>query len=218
MICRSCRLPTQVHKGMIMNRDDTSLDAMQGYPFYPVGPKDQERVEYLSGLKVLDSNTEVEYEMICRLAAIHFHMPIVTISLVDSERQWFKSHLGLTACETTRDLAFCNYTVLSDKVFEVLDATKDARFRENPLVTGELSIRYYCGFPIILNGYAVGAFCLISTVPRETPLSVDDREFGMNCARIVARMLEKRKLLRESVNRIEQFLMMDNDHQGTGRH
>jgi diguanylate cyclase len=189
---------------MEINQEEVA--AMQGYPFFPVGLDDEKRIEYLRGLKVLDSNTEVEFEMVCRLAVIHYQMPIVTISLVDSDRQWFKSHLGLSACETSRDVAFCNYTVLSDQVFEVLDATQDARFQNNPLVTGELSIRYYCGFPIVMGGYTVGAFCLISNHPRSAPLTEEDREFGTNCANIVARMLEKRKLMRDSVVSLERFL------------
>lgn len=190
-----------------MEINQEEIATMQGYPFFPVGVDDQKRIEFLHGLKVLDSNTEVEYEMVCRLAAIHFQMPIVNISLVDAERQWFKSHLGLSACETSRDLAFCNYTVLSDQIFEVLNATEDVRFRNNPLVTGELSIRYYCGFPIVMCGYTVGAFCLISNQPRLAPLTEEDREFGTNCANIVARMLEKRKLLRDSVVNLERFLV-----------
>ncbi len=185
---------------------DNDLATLPGFPFFPVGDNDEQRIDYVNGLNVIDSATEAEYEMISRLAAIHFHMPIVTISLVDAERQWFKSHLGLAACETARNLAFCNYTVLSDQIFEVLDASQDPRFRANPLVTGELSIRYYCGFPIVIKQFTVGAFCLISDTPRPQPLSDEDREFGMNCAKIIARMLEKRKLLRESVTKIGALL------------
>ncbi len=185
---------------------DKELTTQRGFPFFPVGHNDQQRIDYVNGLKVIDSGTEAEYDMISRLAAIHFHMPIVTISLVDAERQWFKSHLGLAVCETARNLAFCNYTVLSDQIFEVLDASKDPRFQANPLVTGELSIRYYCGFPIVIKQFTVGAFCLISDTPRAEPLGDEDREFGMNCAKIIAKMLEKRKLLRESVTTFEQLL------------
>ena len=175
-----------------MQTDQTIDTEPQRYPFFPVGVNDQQRIEFLHGLKVLDSTTEVEYEMVCRLAAIHFDMEIVNISLVDAERQWFKSHLGLSACETSRDVAFCNYTVLSDQIFEVLDASQDIRFQDNPLVKGELSIRYYCGFPIVISGYTVGAFCLISSSARKDPLTAIEREFGTHCAALVARMLEKR--------------------------
>lgn len=190
-----------------MEKNQKLLEDMQSYPFFPVGVDDQERIEVLRGLKVLDTNTEAEYEMVCRLAATHFDMPIVNISLVDADRQWFKSHLGLSACETSRDVAFCNYTVLSDQIFEVLDASQDIRFCNNPLVTGTLSIRYYCGFPIVIGGHTVGAFCLISNQSKATGLGQADREFGTNCAGIVAQMLEKRRLLRDSVVKMEQLLM-----------
>lgn len=190
-----------------MEKNQKLLEDMQSYPFFPVGVDDQERIEVLRGLKVLDTNTEAEYEMVCRLAAIHFDMPIVNISLVDADRQWFKSHLGLSACETSRDVAFCNYTILSDQIFEVLDASQDIRFSNNPLVTGALAIRYYCGFPIVIGGHSVGAFCIISNQPKSIGLGQADREFGTNCADIVARMLEKRRLLRDSVVKMEQFLI-----------
>lgn len=190
-----------------MDHEQLPMESMQCYPYFPVGADDQQRIDFLHGLKVLDSSREAEYDMVCRLAALHFHVPIVNISLVDAERQWFKSHLGLSACETSRDVAFCNYTVLSDQVFEVLDATLDTRFKDNPLVTGDLSIRYYCGFPIVMGPYTIGAFCLISDVARSVHLDADGLEFGENCARIISKMLEKRKLLRDSVVNLERYLV-----------
>ena len=102
-----------------------------------------------------------------RLAAELFDMPVVLVSLVDEGCQWFKSRVGLAATETSRDISFCAHAILGAGLFEVPDATRDPRFRSNPLVTGPPHIRYYLGVPLVTpEGFAIGTLCLIDLRPR----------------------------------------------------
>ncbi len=95
-------------------------------------------------------------------------MPIATVTLVDAERQWFKSCIGLDVAGTSRDVAFCSHTILNDEVLIIADALEDARFRDNPLVTGAPHIRFYAGAPLITgDGFKIGTLCLIDTVARD---------------------------------------------------
>ena len=102
-----------------------------------------------------------------RLAAEHFDMPVVLVSLVDEGCQWFKSQVGLEATQTPRDISFCAHAILEAGLFEVPDAIRDPRFRSNPLVTGPPHIRYYLGVPLVTpDGFAIGTLCLIDSRPR----------------------------------------------------
>lgn len=97
-----------------------------------------------------------------------FGVKTCLISLVDSDRQWFKSRQGLDACETSREISFCGHAILSEEVFVVRDASQDDRFNDNPLVTGDPDIRFYAGCPIHgPDGYRIGTLCLIDPGPRE---------------------------------------------------
>ncbi len=94
-------------------------------------------------------------------------MPIALVSLVDAERQWFKSKQGLDACETGRDICFCGHAVLEDGIFVIPNALEDARFAINPLVTGAPNIRFYAGAPLHApDGQRVGTLCIIDNQPR----------------------------------------------------
>ena len=127
------------------------------------------RLAALRDLVVLDSEPEEFFDSITRLAAEVCGAPIALISLVDAERQWFKANVGLPGVnETPRDVAFCAHAIESDAVFEVPDATRDTRFRGNPLVTGAPDIRFYAGAPLILqHGERVGTLCVIDRQPRQ---------------------------------------------------
>ena len=134
----------------------------------PVPPNEAERLATLRKLRVLDTPLEDRFDRITRIAARLFDVPIVAISLVDAERQWFKSCQGLPVRETSRDISFCGHTILGDGVLVVPDARRDPRFADNPLVTGDPGIRFYAGHPLAgLKGHRLGTLCLIDRRPRE---------------------------------------------------
>ena len=128
---------------------------------------EEERIAVLQSLGILDTPPEAIFDQVTRLAALIFKTPIAVISLVDTERQWFKSCVGLDVCETGRDVAFCDHAIRGDDVLVVLDATQDPRFCDNPLVTGEPSIRFYAGAPLLhSSGARLGTLCIIDRHPR----------------------------------------------------
>ena len=127
-----------------------------------------ERLSALSSYNVLDTLPEKEYDAITRLASYICQVPIALISLIDAERQWFKSKIGLDAIETPRADAFCNYTILDNEILEVTDALANDTFKNNVLVTGSPDIRFYAGAPLIdPEGHRLGSLCVIDRVPRK---------------------------------------------------
>ncbi|WP_247268508.1 MULTISPECIES: sensor domain-containing diguanylate cyclase [Pseudomonas] len=156
----------------------------------PIKPANEAtRIQALHGLKVLDSAPEERFDRLTRLAKRLFNVPIALVTLVDKDRQWFKSCVGLDVNETPRDVSFCGHAILQDELLLVPDAKQDKRFHDNPLVTGEPNIRFYAGYPLTVpNGNKMGTLCLIDTQPRE----LDD---------------EERALLRDLAGMAEQELM-----------
>lgn len=135
----------------------------------PVTPHDEKtRLETLRSLKLLDTSPEERFDRLTRLAKRMFGVPISLVSLVDANRQWFKSKQGLDADETPRDISFCGHAILGDDIFMVPDATKDERFADNPLVTESPNIRFYAGCPLrVMNGSKIGTLCIIDQEPRQ---------------------------------------------------
>lgn len=133
-----------------------------------MGGTEQGRLEALGRYHILDTQPDERFDRLTRLAAHVFDVPIALITLIDEERQWFKSRVGLTVSETARKIAICAETILRDDVMVVRDALQDARFRDNPLVTGDPEIRFYAGVPLITpDAYPIGTFVLIDRKPRE---------------------------------------------------
>jgi GAF domain-containing protein len=133
----------------------------------PIPVDDTARLDALRALLILDTPPEERFDRIVEFAASEFDVPIVLISLVDEKRQWFKARVGVEVCETEREISFCGHAILQRELFEVLDAARDPRFADNPLVLGEPFIRFYVGAPLTLPGGAtVGSLCLIDTQPR----------------------------------------------------
>jgi len=131
-------------------------------------PDDEEgRIASLRKLRILDTEPEEKFDRVTRLAAALFDVPMALISLVDEDRQWFKSCVGLSAKETSRDASFCAHVVYSQTPMIVADTFQDIRFADNPLVINEPRIRFYAGYPLILNdGSCIGTLCLLDTRPR----------------------------------------------------
>ncbi|RYZ73155.1 MAG: PAS domain-containing protein [Proteobacteria bacterium] len=152
-----------------------------------------ERVAHLRALGILDSSNEVAFDRVVRLASVLTGSPISLISLIDSERQWFKAKVGLDASETPRDISFCGHAILEDQLFEVEDATQDQRFADNPLVTGNPSIRFYAGQPLISTfGYTLGTLCVID--PTRKKLSDEQRKALEDLAGLAVYLIEKRRV------------------------
>jgi GAF domain-containing protein len=126
-------------------------------------------------LQILDTPPEAAFDALTRQAAEQFGVPIALISLVDERRQWFKSRVGLHATGTAREYAFCGHAIQTPgQVMLVPDASRDARFAANPLVTGDPGIRFYAGAPLVTaTGHALGTLCVIDRKPRTlTPAQV----------------------------------------------
>jgi signal transduction histidine kinase len=160
-------------------------------------PSDEDiRLNKLYELDILDTIEEQAYDDLTKLAAEICQTPIALVSLVDKERQWFKSHHGLDARETPRDIAFCSHAILDDKVFIVEDSSKDERFFDNPLATGAPHVTFYAGAPLIMSDQRkLGTLCVISDKPKK--LSPSQKEALSSLARQVVTQLELRLKIKE---------------------
>ena len=160
---------------------------------------EKKRLKVLWQYEVLDTVPEALFDDLTELAARICEAPIALISLVDEKRQWFKSKVGTTVRETSRDISFCAHAIKQSDLFVVPDATKDKRFADNPLVTSDPKIRFYAGAPLITpDGYALGTLCIIDQVPRE--LRPDQRQALVILARHVVSQLELRRRSRDLSN------------------
>ena len=162
-------------------------------------PDEPQRLESLRQYAVLDTPAEAAFDDLTELAAHICEAPIALISLIDENRQWFKSKVGLDASETSRDVAFCAHAIHQPDLFIVPDATLDERFADNPLVTGEPRIRFYAGAPLLTpDGHALGTLCVIDYQPRE--LRPDQQRALRVLSRNVIGQLELRRRALETAS------------------
>ncbi|HEX7936535.1 MAG TPA: sensor domain-containing diguanylate cyclase [Paraburkholderia sp.] len=154
----------------------------------PTPTNESLRLDTLRGLHILDTPPEERFDRLTRLAKRLFDVPIALVSLVDANRQWFKSCIGLPVSETSRDVSFCGHAILSDDILMVSDTLADDRFHDNPLVTQAPNIRFYAGCPLTVpNGSKLGTLCLIDVKPRE--LDAEERDLLRDLARMAEQEL-----------------------------
>lgn len=173
---------------------------------------ESERLEALQRYHILDTDPEQVFDDLAQLAAFICGTPMSLVSLLDSERQWFKARVGMEPQQTPREYAFCQYAMRAPDVYEVADATLDPRFADNPLVTGSPNIRFYAGAPLLSpDGQPLGTLCALDTVPRQ--LSSDQREGLRVLARQVMAHLELRRVraqLEDERQKLDGVLRMAN--------
>ena len=161
---------------------------------------EQQRLATLRGYEILDTEPEAAFDDLTLLASYVCQTPVALISLIDADRQWFKSKIGVSVTETSRDIAFCATAILQPDVFVVPDTSQDERFAENPLVVSEPKVRFYAGATLMTDGQALGTLCVVDHVPRE--LSPEQLEALRALSRQVLAQLE----LRRNLMRLERSL------------
>jgi len=171
----------------------------------PIPANDAERLESLQALQILDTPPEERFDRIVRLLGLVMNAPIAYISLVDAERQWFKSSSGLEATETPRKISFCGHALLSDGPLIIPDAREDPRFADNPMVLGDPFIRFYAGQAISApDGQKVGTLCVADRIPRQ----LDQGQIRI--LKDLARLVERELGLAEVVQLQKELLASQN--------
>ena len=175
-------------------------------PSAPIPLNEADRLRALRLYKILDTGSEKAFDDLTRLAAAICQTPISLITLLDENRQWFKSNIGLNSTQTSRDVAFCGHAILQDDLLVVEDASHDERFAENPLVESDPSIRFYAGAPLTIgNNLRLGTLCVIDRKPRQ--LTKEQLDALAIIRDAVITQLELRRALQDFEN-LERMLPM----------
>ncbi|HVZ36676.1 MAG TPA: GAF domain-containing protein, partial [Polyangiaceae bacterium] len=171
----------------------------------PLPANEADRLRALSRYRILDTPNEAAFDRVAQLAARLFDVPMALVTLIDENRQWWKSCVGVEGTGTDRDSAFCAYAILSSDPLIVEDATSDLRFADNPFVTGEPYVRFYAGAPLVTSdGFQLGSLCILDTEPRQ--MGREQITTLVDLSRIVVDELELRlsnQALRAAEERIQ---------------
>ncbi len=158
---------------------------------------EESRLRALAAYKILDSEQDVAFDRITKLASDIFNVPIAMVSLIDQKRQWFKSAFGTDIKQTPREISFCTHALRRTDPLVILDTHKDSNFANNPLVTGSPFIRFYVGAPLLTtDGFVLGTLCILDVEPRAA-ITVEDLQRLSDLADIVMSELELRKSVRQ---------------------
>ena len=181
----------------------------------PIPAEEVNRLKALRNLKILDTAPEKQFDEVSELASLICETPVALISLLDKNRQWFKSCIGFSTNETEREISFCNYTIKSDQeIFEISDARIDSRFKNNPLTFGEKPVIFYAGVALRDdNGFALGTLCVIDHKPktlnnkqRKALAYLGNQVVQLFNIRLKNNILrESQKLLKEKNNQLKNF-------------
>ncbi|MFN2438471.1 MAG: GAF domain-containing protein [Chitinophagaceae bacterium] len=172
---------------------------------------ERKRLETLRKYNILDTPPDGSFDRITKLASTIFKVPIAIISLVDTDRIWFKSHYGLSVNQIGRDPGLCASAILSNDVHIIEDAVLDPRSLSNPLVAGEFGLRFYAGTPLQTeDNYNLGTLCIIDKVPRT--LTIAETEILKQLGEMVMREMELRVALRNTVTRIKTLSVDISNH------
>ncbi|MEK6642971.1 MAG: SpoIIE family protein phosphatase [Planctomycetota bacterium] len=167
----------------------------------PLPSNEAQRIASLRALKILDTPPEERFDRITRLAARVIGAPLAYVSMIDTDRQWFKSGQGLSSCETRRDVSFCGHAILNDGPLIIPDTLNDPRFADSPLVVGEPFIRFYVGHPLLgPGGMKVGTLCVADRKPRELTST------HLQILRELAGLVERELNLADMIQLQEQLL------------
>lgn len=165
----------------------------------PLPKNESKRLKVLWQYDILDTVPEEVFNDLAELASHICEAPIALITLIDEKRQWFKARVGTTVKETSRDISFCAHAILQDELFIVADASKDPRFKKNPMVVGLPKVRFYAGAPLKSpDGYALGTLCVVDSQPR---ILRDEQKQSL---RILARHVETQLELRRHAKELSE--------------
>jgi len=175
----------------------------------PVPENEEQRLKALQSYEILDSLSEGEYDRITKLATIICGVPIALVNLIDRDRQWFKSKVGMDIDGTSREQSFCQYTIMGTELLEIPDASNDDRFKDNAFVIGDEGVRFYAGYPLIdPQGFALGSLCVVDYKPHT--LSNDQKEAMRLLTEEVMQLIVEHRL-KEELRNFERLFLLSND-------